>query len=186
GMRTSLANLFVTTTLTISVPSVAILTCLLLSLRGGAIRFTVPMLFALAFLPQFGIGGLTGLPLGFAPTDIYLHDTYYVIGHFHYVVAPGSLIALIGGVYYWYPKMFGRMMNSTLGKLHFWLTVIGMNGVFFPMFIQGMAGMQRRLADPTAQTHNLPVQWVGIPLGDSGAVNFLRQVPLLTHIFISL
>ncbi|HYC22616.1 MAG TPA: cbb3-type cytochrome c oxidase subunit I [Candidatus Bathyarchaeia archaeon] len=186
GMRTSLANLFVTTTLTISVPSVAILTCLLLSLRGGSIRFNTPMLFALAFLPMFGIGGLTGLPLGFAPTDLHLHDTYYVIGHFHYVVAPGSLIALMGGLYYWYPKMFGRQMNRTLGKIHFWLTIIGMNGVFFPMFIQGMAGMQRRLADPTAQTHNLPVQWWSIPMGISAAIIFIGQFPFIFNFFMSL
>ena len=186
GMRTSLANLFVTTTLTISVPSVAILTCLLLSLRGGSIRFTTPMLFALAFLPMFGIGGLTGLPLGFAPTDLHLHDTYYVIGHFHYVVAPGSLIALIGGLYYWYPKMFGRQMNRTLGRIHFWLTLIGMNGVFFPMFIQGMAGMQRRLADPTAQTHNLPVQWWNIPIGISAVIIFVGQIPFIINFFMSL
>jgi cytochrome c oxidase subunit 1 len=186
GMRTSLANLFVTTTLTISVPSVAILTCLLLSLRGGSIRFTTPMLFALAFIPMFGIGGLTGLPLGFAPTDLHLHDTYYVIGHFHYVVAPGSLIALIGGLYYWYPKMFGRQMNRTLGRIHFWLTIIGMNGVFFPMFIQGMAGMQRRLSDPTAQTHNLPVQWWSIPMGIAAATIFVGQIPFIINFFVSL
>ncbi len=111
GMRTELAKFFTTTTMIISIPSVAILTCFLLSLRGGSIRFTVPMLFAIAFLPMFGIGGLTGLPLGFMVTDIYLHDTYYVIGHFHYVVVTGSLIALMGGVYYWFPKMFGRRMN---------------------------------------------------------------------------
>jgi cytochrome c oxidase subunit 1 len=186
GMRTSLANLFVTTTLTISVPSVAILTCYVLSLRGASIRYNTPMLFALAFLPMFGIGGLTGLPLGFAPTDIALHDTYYVIGHFHYVVAPGSLIVLIGGLYYWYPKMFGRMMNPLLGKIHFWITVVAMNGVFFPMFIQGMAGMQRRLADPTAQTHNLPVQWWSTVIGISAACLFVGQIPFLINFFMSL
>ncbi len=108
GMKTSLSYLFMTTTMIISVPSVAILTCFLLSLKGASIRYTVPMLFALAFLPMFGIGGLTGLPLGFIPTDVYLHDTYYVIGHFHYVVVTGSMIALMGGIYYWFPKMFGR------------------------------------------------------------------------------
>jgi len=186
GMRTSLANLFVTTTMTISIPSVAVLTCLLLSLRGGSIRFNTPMLFALAFLPMFGIGGLTGLPLGFAPTDMHLHDTYYVIGHFHYVVAPGSLIALIGGTYYWYPKMFGRMMNEKLGKVHFWMTVIPMNFVFFPMLIQGMYGMQRRLATPTDQWHNLPVQGWSMLIGIAGAVLFIGQLPFLWNFFWSL
>ncbi len=186
GMRTSLANLFVTTTMTISIPSVAVLTCLLLSLRGGTIRFNTPMLFALAFLPMFGIGGLTGLPLGFAPTDMHLHDTYYVIGHFHYVVAPGSLIALIGGTYYWYPKMFGRKMNEKLGKVHFWMTVIPMNFVFFPMLIQGMYGMQRRLATPTDQWHNLPVQGWSMMIGIAAVVLFVGQLPFLWNFFWSL
>ena len=186
GMRTSLANLFVTTTMTISIPSVAVLTCLLLSLRGGTIRYNTPMLFALAFLPMFGIGGLTGLPLGFAPTDMHLHDTYYVIGHFHYVVAPGSLVALMGGTYYWYPKMFGRKMNETLGKVHFWMTVIPMNFIFFPMLIQGMYGMQRRLATPTDQWHNLPVQGWSMMIGIAAAVLFVGQLPFLFNFFYSL
>jgi len=186
GMRTSLANLFVTTTMTISIPSVAVLTCLLLSLRGGTIRYNTPMLFALAFLPMFGIGGLTGLPLGFAPTDMHLHDTYYVIGHFHYVVAPGSLIALLGGTYYWYPKMFGRKMNETLGKVHFWMTVIPMNFVFFPMLIQGMYGMQRRLATPTDQWHNLPVQGWSMMIGIAAAVLMVGQLPFLFNFVWSL
>lgn len=186
GMRTSLASLFVTTTLTISVPAVAILTCLLMSLRGASIRFNTPMLFALAFLPMFAIGGLTGLPLGFAPTDLHLHDTYYVIGHFHYVVAPGSLIALLGGTYYWYPKMFGRRMSEKLGKIHFWMTVIPMNFVFFPMLIQGMYGMQRRLAVPVEQSHNLPVQGWSLIIGIAAATLFVGQIPFLINFFWSL
>jgi cytochrome c oxidase subunit 1 len=131
----------------ISVPSVVIVSSLLLSLYGGSIRFTVPALFALAFLPMFGIGGLTGLPLGLAASDIPLHDTYYVVGHFHYVVAPGTLFALFAGIYYWFPKITGRKMNDTLGKLHFWGSLVGMNGIFLPMFIQGLAGVNRRLYD---------------------------------------
>jgi cytochrome c oxidase subunit 1 len=105
------------------------------------------MLFALGFLPMFGIGGLTGLPLGLSSSDIHLHDTLYVIGHFHYVVAPGTLFALFAGIYYWFPKASGRMMNETLGKLHFWGSLIFMNLIFFPMLIQGMAGINRRLHD---------------------------------------
>jgi cytochrome c oxidase subunit 1 len=147
GMGTKIATFFQTTTMIISIPSVIILTCLFLSLWGGSIRFNTPMLFALAFLPMFGIGGLTGLPLGFAASDIHLHDTYYVIAHFHYVVAPGTIFALFAGIYHWFPKLTGRTMNEFWGRVHFWGSFIFMNVVFQPMFAQGMAGMLRRMAD---------------------------------------
>jgi cytochrome c oxidase subunit 1 len=147
GMGPVLSGFFQVTTMIISIPSVVIISSLLLSLYGGSIRFTVPALFALAFLPMFGIGGLTGLPLGLAATDIPLHDTYYVIGHFHYIVAPGTLFALFAGVYYWFPKVTGRQMGERLGHVHFWLSLIGMNGIFLPMFMQGLAGINRRLYD---------------------------------------
>ncbi len=147
GMGTTMSAFFQTTTMIISIPSVVILTSLLMSLWGGSIRFTTPMLFALAFLPMFGIGGLTGLPLGLAASDIHLHDTYYVVGHFHYVVAPGTIFALFAGVYYWFPKITGRMLSERLGRLHFIGSFICMNAVFMPMFIQGLAGLNRRLYD---------------------------------------
>jgi cytochrome c oxidase subunit 1 len=105
------------------------------------------MLFSLAFLPMFGIGGLTGLPLGFNFSDLHLHDTYYVIAHFHYVVAPGTIFGLFAGIYYWYPKMTGRYMSEFWGKVHFTGSFIFMNAIFQPMFAQGMAGMLRRMAD---------------------------------------
>src|SRR5256714_4906200 len=147
GMGTKIATFFQTTTMIISIPSVIILTCFFISLWGGSIRFTVPMLFALAFLPMFGIGGLTGLPLGFNFTDLHLHDTYYVIAHFHYVVAPGTIFGLFAGIYYWYPKATGRLMNEFWGKVHFWTSLIFMNLIFQPMFAQGMAGLGRRMYD---------------------------------------
>ncbi len=147
GMGTVISTFFQTTTMIISIPSVIILTAFFISLWGASIRFNTQMLFALAFLPMFGIGGLTGLPLGLAPTDIHLHDTYYVIGHFHYVVAPGTIFALFAGVYHWYPKVTGRRMSETLGKIHFWGSLVCMNGIFMPMFIQGLAGVSRRLYD---------------------------------------
>jgi cytochrome c oxidase subunit 1 len=147
GMGTKISTFFQTTTMIISIPSVIILTALFLSLWGGSIRFNTPMLFALAFLPMFGIGGLTGLPLGFNASDILLHDTYYVIGHFHYVVAPGTIFALLAGIYFWFPKVTGRYMNETLGRIHFVLSFIFMNLIFAPMFIQGLAGMLRRMSD---------------------------------------
>ncbi len=186
GMKTSLATFFMTTTMVISIPSVAILSCLVFSLHGGSIRFSTPMLFALAFLPMFGIGGLTGLPLGFLPTDIYLHDTYYVIGHFHFVVVTGTLIALMGGIYYWFPKMFGRQLNEMWGKIHFWGTLVCMNGIFIPMFIQGMAGMQRRLYDPTQQAHNLTTQFLSSYQLIFAVTLFLFQIPFLINIFVSI
>jgi cytochrome c oxidase subunit 1 len=158
GMGTGMSIFFQTTTMIISIPSVIILTTLIISLWGGSIRYTVPMLFSLAFLPMFGIGGLTGLPLGLASPDIHLHDTYYVIGHFHYVVAPGTLFALFAGVYYWFPKATGRHMNDLLGKIHFWGSLVCINIVFMPMFWQGMAGLSRRLYDPTLYAHGAAVQ----------------------------
>jgi cytochrome c oxidase subunit 1 len=151
GMGTAISAFFQTTTMIISIPSIVILSALFISLYGGSIRFTTPMLFALAFMPMFGIGGLTGLPLAFSLPDLHLHDTYYVIGHFHYVVAPGTIFALFGGIYYWFPKATGRKMNDLLGKIHFWGTFVCMNGIFFPMLIQGLAGMNRRMYDGAAQ-----------------------------------
>jgi cytochrome c oxidase subunit 1 len=147
GMGTRISTFFQTTTMIISIPSVIILTCLFLSLWGGSIRFNTPMLFALAFLPMFGIGGLTGLPLGFNFSDLHLHDTYYVIAHFHYVVAPGTIFGLFAGIYYWFPKMTGRFMSEFWGKVHFITSFIFMNLIFQPMFAQGMSGMLRRMYD---------------------------------------
>jgi cytochrome c oxidase subunit 1 len=147
GMGTKVATFFQTTTVIISIPSVIIVTVLLMSLWGGSIRFNSAMLFALAFLPMFGIGGLTGIPLAFSSIVLYLHDTYYVIGHFHYVVAPGSVFAFFAGLYHWYPKVTGRRMSEFLGKIHFFGSLVCMNGIFFPMFLQGMAGVHRRWYD---------------------------------------
>ena len=151
GMGSVVSTFFQATTVIISIPSVILLTCLFISLWGGSIRFTVPMLWALAFLPMFGFGGLTGLPLAFNLIDLHLHDTYYVIAHFHYIVAPGTIFGLFAGIYYWFPKATGRMMNNTLGHLHFWPSLIAMNGIFLPMFFQGMSGFHRRWYDGGAQ-----------------------------------
>jgi cytochrome c oxidase subunit 1 len=167
GMGMKISTFFQTTTMIISIPSVIVLTCLLVSLWGGSIRFNTPMLFSLAFLPMFAIGGLTGLPLGFAASDIHLHDTYYVIGHFHYVVAPGTIFALFAGIYYWYPKFTGRTMSEYWGKVHFWLSLIFMNLVFMPMFAQGMAGMLRRMSDGGANYAAATVKDASYGLSDT-------------------
>jgi cytochrome c oxidase subunit 1 len=147
GMGNVVSTFFQITTVLISVPSVILLTCLMISLWGGSIRFNTAMLFACAFLPMFGIGGLTGLPLAFNFIDLALHDTYYVIGHFHYVVAPGTIFALFAGIYHWYPKITGRFLNEKLGRIHFWPSLVFMNLLFMPMMIQGMAGFHRRWYD---------------------------------------
>ncbi len=186
GMGTTMSNFFQTTTMIISIPSVILVTCLLITLWGGSIRYNLPMHFALAWLPMFAIGGLTGLPLGLATSDIYLHDTYYVIGHFHYVVAPGTLFALFAGIYYWYPKATGRMMNQTLGKLHFWISFLAINGVFMPMFIQGMAGVSRRLHTPTMYAHAQAVQGTNVFMSYSAWILGVAQLFFIVNFFISL
>ena len=186
GMGTTMSNFFQTTTMIISVPSIVLLTVMILALKGGSIRFTVPMCFALAFIPMFGIGGLTGLPLGLAAADIYLHDTYYVIGHFHYVVAPGTLFALFAGIYHWFPKATGRMMNEKLGKIHFWLSLLFINGIFMPMFIQGIAGVSRRLHTPITYAHAQGVQGTNVFMSYSAWLLGLTQLIFIVNFFVSM
>jgi len=187
GMGTIISAFFQTTTMIISVPSVIVLTGLLLSLYGGSIRFNTPMLFALAFLPMFGIGGLSGLPLGLASSDIPLHDTMYVVGHFHYVVAPGTIFALFGGIYYWYPKITGRLMSEVLGWIHFAGSFICMNGILFPMLILGLGGVNRRLYDGGMQyALAKPLHPLQVGMSYSAWTLALFQLPFIWNVFASL
>jgi len=196
GMGSGVSTFFQITTVLISVPSVILITSMIISLWGGKIRFTLPMMWACAFLPMFGIGGLTGLPLAFNLAGLHLHDTYYVIGHFHYVVAPGILFGLFAGIYHWYPKMFGRHMNNTLGHFHFWPSLILINCVFFPMLIQGMAGFHRRWYNGgeayAAQSQdsenvfaNTIIQYIDLNVFMSWSVFLLAiaQIPFIINLF---
>lgn len=147
GIDPRMANIFTVTTVLISIPIGEMLFLYIATLYGGSIRLTPAMLFALAFLAEFLIGGCTGIYLGASGTDIYFHDTYFVLAHFHYTFVPIAIIAVFAAIYYWFPKMFGRMMNETLGKIHFWGTVIPFNFIFIPLFLLGMAGDHRRIYD---------------------------------------
>ena len=113
----------------------------------GAMTFETPMLFAIAFVVLFTFGGFTGLMLSISTADFQYHDSYFVVAHFHYVLVPGALFAIMAGVYYWLPKWTGNMYSETLGKWHFWLSAISVNLTFFPMHFVGLAGMPRRYAD---------------------------------------
>ena len=193
GMGSAVSAFFQTTTLIISIPSVIILSAFFISLWGGSIRFTVPMLFATAFLPMFGIGGLTGIPLAFNSADLYLHDTYYVIAHFHYIVAPGTIFAVFAGIYYWFPKATGRKMNDFWGKVHFWPSLICMNVIFLPMFLQGMLGMHRRWYDG-GQGWTLAAEKVwglsgfhwNTPISIAAWCMGLAQIPFIINFFWSI
>lgn len=147
-MSPLLTQSFMTLTMTISIPSAIFFTNWLGTLWRGSIRFTSPMLFSLGVVFVFGLGGLTGLYLGTITTDLYLHDTYFVVGHFHYTMAASVLLGGFAAIYFWMPKMFGVLMNETWAKIHFWGTMFGLNVVFFGMMLAGYAGMHRRLYNP--------------------------------------
>jgi cytochrome c oxidase subunit 1 len=162
GIDPRMANIFTITTLLISVPIAEMVFVYIATLYGGSITLSTPMLWALSFLAEFLIGGVTGIFLGASGSDIFLHDTYFVLAHFHYTFVPIAIIGTFAGVTFWFPKMFGRMMNDTIGKIHFWITIIAFNVIFIPLFVTGMAGDHRRIYDYSqypdlAMNHDLRV-----------------------------
>jgi len=158
GMNPTMGMAFMTTTMVIAVPSAIKTFNWLGTLWGGSITFQTPMLHALAFVSMFVIGGLSGIFMAATPVDIFIHDTYFIVGHIHYVVFGGSVFAIFGAVSYWFPKMYGRMMNETLGKIHFFGTLIFFNITFFPMHIIGVGGHMRRIYNPLQYEFLEPMQ----------------------------
>ena len=158
GMNPLLGASFMTSTMIIAVPSAIKVFNWLGTIYRGDIHFHVPMLNALAFVAMFVIGGLSGVFMASTPVDIYIHDTYFIVAHIHYVLFGGSLFAIFAGIYFWYPKFFGRMLNPMLGKIHFALTFVFYNAVFFPMHNLGLDGMMRRIYDPNQYEYLAPYQ----------------------------
>ena len=145
GMNPALGMTFMVSTMMIALPSAIKVFNWLGTLWGGKIQFTTPFLFAVSFVSMFIIGGLSGIFMAATPVDIFIHDTYFIVAHFHYVLFAGTAMGVFGAIYFWFPKMFGRMMNDFWGKVHFFITFIALNCVFFPMHI--LFGQPRRYAD---------------------------------------
>ncbi|MCI0526297.1 MAG: cbb3-type cytochrome c oxidase subunit I, partial [Nitrospira sp.] len=186
GIDPRLAMPFSITTILISVPFAIIVFAMIATLWGGSISFPTPMLFALGTLGVFLIGGLTGIFTGSAPADIYIHDTYFVVAHFHYTLFSAVFFGGFAGLYFWFPKMFGRMMNETLGKIHFALTFIFFNATFFPLFFLGAGGMMRRIANPTQYEFLKPLQPINVFATGAAILLLLGQVPFVINFFWSL
>ena len=186
GMNPALGTGFMISTMVIAVPSAIKTFNWLGTLWGGSIRFTTPMLHALAFVSMFVIGGLSGIFMASTPVDIFIHDTYFIVAHIHYVVFGGSVFGIFAAIAYWFPKLFGRMMNETLGKIHFWLTFLAFNGTFFPMHILGVGGHMRRIYNPMQYEFLLPLQPVNVFITLSALVLGIAQIPFVINFFWSL
>ncbi len=148
GMNQILAVSFMVSTMLIALPSGIKVFNWIGTMYGGRLHLTTPMLFSIGFVSMFIIGGLSGIVMAAPPVDIMIHDTYYIVAHLHYVLFGSSILGVMGAIYFWFPKMFGRMMNDSLGKLHFLLTFVFLNGTFYPMHLLGAKGFPRRYADP--------------------------------------
>lgn len=186
GMSPLLSQGFMTLTMLISIPSAIFFLNWIATMWRGSIRFTTPMLWALGVVFVFGLGGLTGLHLGAVGTDIYLHDSYFVIGHFHLTMAASVLLGAFAAIYFWFPKMFGKMMNESLGKWHFWLTIVPLTIVFCGMLIVGYAGMHRRLYNPLEYDFLKAMQPVNVWMTRAALLLGLTQFLFVYNFFTSL
>jgi len=186
GMAPMLGLAFEILTLAISVPAVLLFVNWLNTIWRGSIRRTVPMLFALGMVFVFGAGGLTGLLLGTISTDIYLHDTMYVVGHFHLTMAAASFLASFAAIYFWFPKMFGRTTNVTLGKIHFWGSVVFITLTFFGQMVAGYSGQHRRLYDPFQYDYISHLRMVNRYTSFSAFLLGLFQIPFIINFFYSI
>ncbi|MBM3265515.1 MAG: cbb3-type cytochrome c oxidase subunit I, partial [candidate division Zixibacteria bacterium] len=186
GMNPTLGTTFMISTMVIAVPSAIKTFNWLATLYRGSIRFTTPMLYALAFVSLFVVGGLSGIFLASTPVDMYLHDTYFVVAHIHYVVFGGSMFGIFAGIYHWFPKMFGRLLDERLGKIHFILTFAGFNGAFFPMHLLGIGGHMRRLYNPMHYEFLQPLQPIHEFITLSAAIMGLAQLVLVVNMIRSL
>jgi len=186
GIDPRMAHVFTITTLLISIPIAEMMFVFIATLYGGDIHLKTPMLWALAFIAEFLIGGVTGIFLGASGADIYFHDTYFVLAHFHYTFFPIAIIGVYAGVTFWYPKMFGKMMNDTLGKIHFWGTIIPFNCIFIPLFVLGAAGQHRRIYDFTNFPELAQYQDIRVFATMSLVVMLLFQFVFIYNFFSSL
>jgi len=186
GMDPRVGIAFTLTTMVIAVPSAIKTFNWLGTLWGGSILFTTPMLNALAFVGMFVIGGLSGIFMASTPVDIFIQDTYFIVAHIHYVVFGGSIFGAFAAIYYWFPKMFGRMLNEPLGKVHFWTTFIAYNVAFFPMHILGVGGMMRRIYNPVQYEFLQHLQWWNVLITWGAFALGLAQIFFVINFFWSL
>ena len=186
GMNPRLGQAFMTTTMLIAIPSAIKTFNWLGTLWRGSIRFTVPMLHALAFVSMFVIGGLSGIFMASNTVDIFIHDTYFIVAHIHYVLFGGSMFGLFAGITFWFPKMFGRMLNNSLGRVHFWITIIGFNIAFFPMHIIGIGGHMRRIYNPLQYDFLKDLEPINVTITLGALMLGIGQIIFALNIFGSL